>query len=205
MLQRWPFCWWVLVILDHFSRAAVGFAVFTSQPTAEQVCAALDLAVRRAGRAPKYTVTDQGAQFAGELRGWCARNGVKPRFGAVGRYGSIAVIERAIRTIKEEGLRRILVPMNLAAMRSELVRLFEWYNLARPHMHLSGAAPAEALHGRTPANRRPRLEPRARYPAGGACAAPPVRARAVGFRLTLVVSGFDGAKHLPVVRLKQAA
>jgi hypothetical protein len=130
------------------------------------------------------------------VRGWCANSPIA-RVRLAG--------ERAIRTIKEQGLRRILVPMNLAAMRSELMRLFEWYNLARPHTPLSGAAPAEVLHRRRPANRRPRLEPRARYPAGGACAAPPVRARAVGCRLTLVVSDFDGAKHLPVVRLKQAA
>ena len=25
-LQRWPFCYWVAVVVDHFSRAAVGFA-----------------------------------------------------------------------------------------------------------------------------------------------------------------------------------
>ena len=28
LAQVWPFCWWVLVILDHFSRTGVGFALF---------------------------------------------------------------------------------------------------------------------------------------------------------------------------------
>ncbi len=63
VLQRWPFCWWIAVIVDHFSRLSIGFAVFTKEPTAEQVCKVLDRAVKRVGRAPKYTVTDQGAQF----------------------------------------------------------------------------------------------------------------------------------------------
>jgi hypothetical protein len=74
----------VVPVADGASRACVG------RPAADQVCAALDLAARRAGRAPKYTVTDHGAQLGGALRGWCARNGVKPGFRAVGRYGSIA-------------------------------------------------------------------------------------------------------------------
>ena len=26
--QRWPFCWWVGVIIDHFSRRVMGFATF---------------------------------------------------------------------------------------------------------------------------------------------------------------------------------
>src|SRR5262249_50288076 len=25
--QRWPFCWWVAVVMDHFSRRVMGFAV----------------------------------------------------------------------------------------------------------------------------------------------------------------------------------
>jgi len=35
--QRWPFCWWVGVIVDHFSRRIMGFGVFTQNPTSAAV------------------------------------------------------------------------------------------------------------------------------------------------------------------------
>jgi len=35
--QRWPFCWWVAIVIDHFSRRAMGVTVFEKQPTAVQV------------------------------------------------------------------------------------------------------------------------------------------------------------------------
>jgi putative transposase len=206
LVQRWPFCWWALIVIDHFSRAAIGFAVFDKQPTAQQVCAALDRAVHNVGRSPTYTVTDHGSQFQQHFRQWCARRGVKPRYGAVGRRGSISVVERFIRSMKDEALRAALVPLRLNDMRAELVRYFQWYNLERPHTHLSGATPAEVLRRTRPANRRPRLEPRARYPANGRCAAPHVGAREpVGCGLRLTVSDFHGARHLPVVRIRKAA
>ncbi len=54
---------------------------------------------------PKYFVTDRGKQFdCHAFRKWCKRRKVKPRYGAVGKYGSIAVIERFNRTLKYEGL-----------------------------------------------------------------------------------------------------
>ena len=31
--QRWPFCWWVACVVDHFSRRVVGFTVFEKQPS----------------------------------------------------------------------------------------------------------------------------------------------------------------------------
>ena len=88
LTQRWPFCWWIAVILDHFSRRVIGFAVFKKEPTSEQSCAVFDRAVSRAGYAPKCTISDHGVQFGAAFREWRERNGVKPRFGAIGRYGS---------------------------------------------------------------------------------------------------------------------
>jgi hypothetical protein len=35
--QCWPFCWWLAVVIDHFSRKALGYAVFKQQPTSQQV------------------------------------------------------------------------------------------------------------------------------------------------------------------------
>jgi transposase InsO family protein len=83
--------------------------VFLKQPTGQQVSEMLDRAVERVGQAPKYTVTDQGPQFWSDYLAWCERHGVKPRYGAVGQHGSIAVIERFFLTLKSEAMRVIMV------------------------------------------------------------------------------------------------
>jgi transposase InsO family protein len=64
----------------------------------------------RGGNSPLRTVrsesliTDHGAQFTVEEFGvWCRRRGIRQRFGAIGKYGSLAVIERFIRSMKNEG------------------------------------------------------------------------------------------------------
>lgn len=61
--QRWPFCWWVAVVVDQFSRAFVGFAVFSKLPSSDQIQRFLDRAIRKRGQAPQYVVTDKGVQF----------------------------------------------------------------------------------------------------------------------------------------------
>ena len=205
LTQRWPFCWWIAVILDHFSRRVIGFAVFKKQPTSEEICSIFDRAVSRAGYAPKCTISDHGVQFGAAFREWCERHGVQPRFGAIGRYGSIAVIERFMRTLKSEGLRRVLVPLRLDAMCACTTRYIDWYNECRPHQALNGATPCEVYDRVVPANQQPRLEPRARYPAASVCAAPHVPAeRRVG-DLKIDVRPFEGETHLPIVELRDAA
>jgi transposase InsO family protein len=94
LAQSWPFCWWVAVVIDHWSRRSLGLAAFKTRPSADEICIVLDEAARRAGRVPKYTVSDQGSEFGEEYREWCEDHEVRARFGAVGRHGSIAVEER---------------------------------------------------------------------------------------------------------------
>ena len=205
LAQRWPFSWWIFVVLDHYSRKVVGFAVFDEQPSSEQVCAALDCAVERVGEAPKYTVADQGTQFRGAFLAWCERHGVKARFGAVGRYGSIAVLERFMRTLKSEALRKIIVPLRLDSMCSAVGLAVSWYNEHRPHEALGGGTPAEVYDGLLPANQQARLEPRARYPASGPCAGVQAPIRGYVESLELRVDGYHGESHLPVVSFRDAA
>ncbi|MCC7418887.1 MAG: transposase, partial [Planctomycetaceae bacterium] len=142
--QHWPFCWWVAVVMDHFSRRVMGFAVFSDVPTSASLRAFLGRAIGTAGAAPKYVICDQGAQFScpGFLA-WCRQQEIHPRFGAVGQHGSIAVIERFIRTLKTEGTRRFLVPAFRNAFRRELLLFLGWYNEHRPHMPLRGRTPDE--------------------------------------------------------------
>ena len=46
----------------------------------------------------------------------------------------------------------------------------DWYNADRPHSWLAGRAPDEIYHGSFPACRRPRFEPRTRWPRRSPCA-----------------------------------
>ena len=48
--QRWPFCWWVGVIIDHFSRRVMGFATFDREPDAVSIRCFLARAILQAGR-----------------------------------------------------------------------------------------------------------------------------------------------------------
>lgn len=128
-----PFTWWIAVIVDHFSRRAVGLAVFPSQPSAKVMTRVLERASARVGAAPKYTITDQGVQFRKVFRRWCRRRGIAPRFGAVGKHGSIAVTERFILSLKSALLRKILMPFDSADLRRSIARNFDWYNEYRPH------------------------------------------------------------------------
>ena len=96
-----------------------------------------------------------------------------PRFGAVGKSGSIAVVERFHRTIKEI-LRLITIPEDQTHFEQELRFIVDWYNGFRPHDTLGGKTSNEVYFSRLPANEQPRLEPRKHWPRGSPCAKPQV-------------------------------
>jgi transposase InsO family protein len=79
----------------------MGFGVFRRQPSASAVREFLARRFREEGCPPRHLVTDHGKQFvARAFKRWCRRRGIRQRFGAIGKYGSLAMIERAIRTFK---------------------------------------------------------------------------------------------------------
>jgi transposase InsO family protein len=138
----WPT--WVLVAVDHFSRAVTA-VVPLEGPNAGWVVGALEEAFLRHG-APRHVITDQEGVFTGEvfaelLRDWDVRH----RFGAVGRHGSIAVTERAILTLKQEWLRRVPVIRGLDHLSQLLEEFSEYYNEWRGHSTIGGAVPS-AIH-----------------------------------------------------------
>jgi len=205
--QCWPFCWWVAVVLDHYSRRMMGFVVFAQQPTSTQVRVMLGRTIHSAGRAPKYLICDKGRQFwCPAFKDWCRRRAIKPRYGAIGRHGSPAVIERFILTVKPHCTRVILMPTRRDKMREELNRFAKWYNDSRPHMTLKGATPDEIHRGHHPTCRYPRLEPRTHLARGPPCAQPcaPIRGWP-GQRLKLTVENHAGRNHLPIVTVRRAA
>src|SRR5690606_29841245 len=157
----WPFSWHVAVVLDQFSRKLLGFQVFFKEPTARDITHLLDATSAGVGATPKYIVTDRGTQFRAHYVEWCSRLSITPRFGAIGKKGSIAVIERFFLSLKNEALRRILVPMSIEQMRREIALYGIWYNQSRPHQSLGGRTPDEVCLGLKPARDGPRFEARA--------------------------------------------
>ena len=168
----------------------------------------LGRALRAAGTTPRYLISDKGCQFwpTAGYRLWCRRRGIRPRFGAVGQRGSIAVIERLIRTMKHDLLRGMPIPLRQVMLDQELRLRLGWYNEHRPHASLGGRTPKEVYSRRSPANRRPRREPRPRWPRGSPCARPQVLvAGQPGDRFALEVQFHGGQRALPIINLRRAA
>jgi putative transposase len=205
--QCWPFCWWLAVVIDHYSRRAMGIAVFLKLPTSLAIRAFVGRTINGADATPDHLICDKGSIFwCKAFKRWCQRKAIRVRYGAVGKHGSIAVIERFIRTLKDEATRRIVVPHRQAGFRKELTFYVVWYNEHRPHSTLAGKTPNEVYFRLRPANQRPRLEPRERWPRPSPCAEPrTLIAGQPGDRCTLEVSFLDGRRHLPIVSLKRAA
>ena len=185
--------------MDHYSRLALGFAVFKKQPSSTAVRAFLGRAIGKTGACPKYIVCDQGPQFASAgFKTWCKRKNIRPRYGAVHRYGSIAVIERFLKSLKDEWLRRLMIPLRFEVMRKELSVYTSWFNEHRPHQSLEERTPLEVYYHLAPANAARCFEPRANWPTGRWCGAP-------GARTELIVTYHEGRRQFPVFELRQAA
>ena len=94
--------------------------------------------------------------------------------------------------MKDEALRRILMPVSLRLLAREIDAYLVWYHEHRPHQGLAGRTPREVLDAgaKKVTARRTR--------------APPKRRSKMRLR-RLVVSFVDGRRHLPVVSLERAA
>jgi putative transposase len=145
----------VLVAIDHFSRKVVCVAPLEG-PNAGWIIEALEQAMRKHGP-PKHIISDQapvftGGAFAELLDQW----NIKPRLGAVGKSGSIAVTERVIKTLKYEWLKRVPLIKGFDHLTLLCNEFESWYNGWRPHMSLEGFRPDDLYYGRmleTPTHR----------------------------------------------------
>jgi hypothetical protein len=96
--------------------------------------------------------------------------------------------------------------MELESMATELDFYATWFNAARPHQGLGGETPNEVYFRCKPANKKPRFEPRAKWPRGSPCAAPQARIRgACGTSRELALKFESNRSHLPLIRLRRAA
>jgi len=156
----------VALVQDAYSRKALRARVFGDQePAAGHLTQLLDDSVASHG-APRHVITDQGPQFQSEFQARVEQHGAKQRRGAVGRHGSIAVIERLILTLKL-ALRVFVRPqIRLADVQAKLDLVLHWYNHLRPHQTLTCATPVQRYsgipspaHSALPAPRRHRCDP----------------------------------------------
>lgn len=186
----WPFAFWVTVVLDRYSRCALAFDLSLRQPGQRQICLLLSRAERKAGTAPKAIITDQGEQFGADYRSWCEQRGVKPRYGAIQKSTSIAILERFFRTLKSECLRIAWVAFRPSAMRVEIECYLRWYHLHRPHQGLGGQVPADrwpVIQSADRSSLRRGKRKRKRH------------------RPQVEILPFEGRAYLPVVQLRRAA
>ena len=193
--------------MDHYSRRIMGITLFQREPTSEAVRAFLGRVIHTAGTRPRHLVSDKGSQFwCADFEQWCRRKEIKPRFGAVGKHGSIAVVERLMLTLKQSIAWLTLVPLRRRAFLRELRYLAGWYNSHRPHMTLAGRTPDEAYRRLRPMNRQPRFEPRSQWPRSSPCAKPMILVKGQpGARLACQIT-FEGKRRgPPIVTLRRAA
>ena len=185
----------------------MGVGVFKCRPTSEEVTAALDRIMAAEKVSPKHLSVDQAPEFKCEHfeNIWCEAKNILPRLGAVGKSGSIAVVERFHRTTKEI-LRQITVPEDQPAFERELRLIVDWYNDHRPHDTLDGKTPNEVYHSRPPANEQSRIEPRRDWPRKSPCANPQVDVDGKpGDPVIIEIDCHEGRRPLPIVLARHAA
>ncbi len=139
------------VILDVFSRMPLSFSVFTKEPTAKDIRILFLKAMARFG-IPRHFVSDQGSQFIDSgFRQFLFGLGVRHRFGAIGKTGSIAIIERFWKQLKYTLILRSFRPFFQDDFEQRLESWLFFYTNIRPHQGLAGATPSEVFLRQKPA------------------------------------------------------
>jgi transposase InsO family protein len=142
----------VAVVFDAFSRMPLSARVFSKEASALEIARFVSRTAKRHGR-PGHFVSDQARCFTGEIfRRKLERLGVKQRFGAIGKKGSIALIERLWRTLKDTLGLRLMGPLVAEDLMAKIEMGLVHYAHFRPHQALGGGTPAEIYFGRTPSH-----------------------------------------------------
>jgi transposase InsO family protein len=141
----------IAVVLDVFSRLPLSFSVFTKEPTAQDIRILFLRAMARF-RIPRHFVSDKGRQFIDSgFRQFLFGLGVQQRFGAVGKTGSIAIIERFWKQLKYTLSLRSFPPFFQDDFERRLESWLFFYTNFRPHQGLAGATPSEVFLRQKPA------------------------------------------------------
>jgi transposase InsO family protein len=142
----------IAVAFDVFSRMPLSARILSKEPSAGDMASFVSKTAKRHGH-PEHFVSDRGACFTGEVfRRKLLLLGVQQRFGAVGKKGSIALIERLWRTLKDTLGLRLLRPLAAEDLMEKVEIGLVHYAHFRPHQGLGGATPAEIYFGRAPSH-----------------------------------------------------
>ncbi len=158
------------VVLDVFSRMPIIARVFAKEPTAHEMAQLMKKVSSKDH--PRHFVSDQGPQFTAQLfKDTLKELGIRQRFGAIGKSGSIALIERLWRILKDFLLLRSLKPLVQNQLEKRLDLGLIYHAFFKPHQGLNGATPAEVYFGKMPAHTLATAPPRGR--AGEGSTSPP--------------------------------
>ena len=172
---------WIGAVIDAFSRRVLAVGAIRGAPNGAFAVRLLRRALRRNGT-PRWLVTDKDPMLRGGLvQRLLTRHGILRRYGAVGRKGSIALIERTWRTLKREYVQHLFLHRPIRALETRLRRWARWHNRHRPHQGLGQRTPDDVY--------RRRRQRKAHDVTAG----------------ELHVRFLDGDPRLPVLRLRRAA
>jgi len=172
---------WVGAVIDAYSRRVLAIGAMRGAPTGAFAVLLLRRAIRSNG-SPRWLVSDQDPVLRGGLvQRLLTRRGILRRYGAVGKSGSIALIERFWRSLKQEYVRHLFLYRPMSTMQCRLERYRIWFNQERPHQGHGQRTPDDVYLARP--------EKPTRDVAGG----------------RLYVRFHDGDPRLPVLRLRDAA
>ena len=138
----------IAVLLAVFSRMPLVTRAFSGEPSSKEITEMI-LEVKTP---PQHFISDQGTQFtAVSFRNTLKRLGIRQRFGAIGKSGSIALLERLWRTLKDILKLRSFKPLVQHDLEQRLSLGLYYYTFLRPHQGLNGATPAEVYFEWEPA------------------------------------------------------
>lgn len=143
--------WYLIVLIDVYSRYIVGWELSSSMTWHEiqQVVdfAIEDLGLRDSAEKPRLH-NDNGSQLkAKKLRKWLRELGVLQDFSRPKVPEDLAILERFMRTVKQEEV----YPgeyINQYEARSGIERFIDYYNHLRPHQSLGYVTPYHKLAGK---------------------------------------------------------
>lgn len=172
---------WVGAVIDTFSRKVLAVQVVRGAPDGRFAVRLLRLAIARYGP-PTWVVSDKDPALRSDLVSrLLGHYGTRRRYGAVGRKGSIAIIERLWRSMKQEYVGHLFLYRSLPGLDRRLRRWARWFNGHRPHQGLGQRTPDDVYRAR---------------PSG--------RTRDLTASV-LSVRFLDGDDRLPILRLRRAA
>jgi transposase InsO family protein len=140
--------YWVLVVMDQFTRRLVGVGVHCGALTGADVCRTFNAAIHRQG-VPRHLSTDHDPLF--EAHRWKANLRIL-EIDEIKTVPHVPLshpfVERLIGTMRREFLDHVLF-WNARDLERKLTDFQAYYNVARSHASLDGRAPLTFVDGHT--------------------------------------------------------